>query len=83
MNKLRRYSAVTKTGIVTVCLDADVSALEAENEMLREAITKYIKQLHCESEVCSELHLPEAATTAHVHAKDLEAILSREQEKQP
>ena len=30
MNKLQRYSAVTKTGIETVCLDADVSALEAE-----------------------------------------------------
>ena len=38
MNKLRRYSAVTKTGIVTVCLDADVSALEAENERLKAEI---------------------------------------------
>ena len=36
MNKLQRYSAVTKTGIETVCLDADVSALEAENERLLE-----------------------------------------------
>ena len=34
MNKLQRYSAVTKTGIETVCLDAYVSALEAENERL-------------------------------------------------
>ena len=35
MNKLRRYSAVTKTGIVTVCLDADVSALEDELAKLK------------------------------------------------
>ena len=36
--KLQRYSAVTKTGVETVCLDADVAALEAENERLREVL---------------------------------------------
>jgi len=36
MNKLQRYSAVTKTGIETVCLDAYVSALEAELAKLKD-----------------------------------------------
>ena len=83
MNKLPRYSAVTKTGIETVCLDADVSALEAENERLGRQFSKLSQKL------ADYTFLPDTKFPAFENGKEtgywdaheqIEAILS-EQEK--
>ena len=75
MNKLQRYSAVTKTGIETVCLDADVSALEAENEMLREDRRRFME--------LADRWYNMSWGAFENPGKDLRRILNRKQEKQP
>ena len=86
MNKLQRYWA-EESGIYNlttddcemgdtcrlVCKDADVSALEAENERLREALMRLFKANSTASSAVTLI-------AALEHAK---AILNREQEKQP
>jgi len=86
MNKLQRYWA-EESGIYDlptddcemgdtcrlVCKDADVCALEAENERLREALMRLFQANSTASSAATLI-------AALEHAK---AILHREQEKQP
>ena len=102
MNKLQRYWA-DESGIYNlttddcemgdtcrlVCKDADVSALEAENERLLAEVIKlnmWINEVtYCIRKFCEYLR----AGTQYQTEKDyriaakIEAILNREQEKQP
>ena len=93
MNKLRRYSAVTKTGIETVCLDADVSALEAARKKWEAKEKQYAAHEQRLREIAKRLR---HSTKCNIHAacygpiepcdcglQDLRAILNRKQEKQP
>ena len=78
MNKLQRYSAVTKTGIETVCLDAYVSALEAElaelkarEQRLRELADRWMDEM--KPTTTPVIH---QSLICHEHALCIRAILN-------
>jgi len=84
MNKLQRYLHRTDVGNIEYCLTSDVAALEAENERLHGYISHLpdCERWGYEGKMCgirdgNSYDVREPCTCG------LEAILNREQEKQP
>ena len=74
MNKLQRYLHRTDVGNIEYCLTSDVSALEAENERLREVLLSLL----ADDSTCFG-----GAVEWYKRTDAAKAILNREQEKQP